>query len=94
MIKFTGVEGKIVRVNDGFAEKFAEKLSVWEKQILELIIEDPGYTTTQMAEKLSISRVAIGNNIKSLKNKNMIERGGLDRKGYWKIKKWFIAKKV
>ena len=58
-----------------------------EKQILQLITEDPGYTTLQMAKELSISRVAVGNHIKALKYKGIIERVGSDRKGYCKIKK-------
>ena len=82
MIKFTGPEDRIVRV----ADRFADKLSDRERQILELIQEDPGYTTTKMAEKLSISRVAIGNHIRALKEKGVVERVGSDRKGYWEIK--------
>lgn len=86
MIKFTGPEDRVVRVTDRLSESFAEKLSEREQQIFLLIEEDPGYTTSQMAEKLSISRVSIGKHIKSLKEKNIIERIGSDRKGYWKIK--------
>ncbi len=90
MIKFTGPEDRIIRVTNRFADKlsdrFADKLSDREKQIIKLIEEDPGYTTTKMAGLLSISRVAIGKHIKSLKDKQVIERIGSDRKGYWKIK--------
>lgn len=98
MIKFTGPEDRIIRMTDkvndkfadnfadNFADKFAERLSDREQQILNLIIEDPGYTTSQMGAKLAISRVAVGNHIKSLKEKGVIERVGSDRKGYWKIK--------
>lgn len=86
MIKFTGPEDRIIRVAERFTDKFADKLSDREKQIIALIEADPGYTTTQMADKLSISRVAVGKHIKKLKEKQIIERVGSDRKGYWIIK--------
>lgn len=98
MIKFSAPDDRIIDLNNGydnisdkfadkFADKFTDKLSVREKQIINLLEEDPSYTTTKMAKLLSISRVSIGKHIKSLKNKQIIERIGSDRKGYWKIKK-------
>ncbi len=51
-----------------------------EREILELINEDPGCTTSLMAEKLSVTRKTVGVYIKSLKEKNIIERVGSDRK--------------
>ena len=38
-----------------------------------------------MAEELKLSRGAITLNLKQLKDKNVIERIGSDKKGYWKI---------
>ena len=38
-----------------------------------------------MAESIGISTTAIDNNIKTLKEKDIIERIGSDRTGYWKI---------
>jgi ATP-dependent DNA helicase RecG len=40
----------------------------------------------QMAEKLGVSRKTIATRLKKLKEKDIIERVGSDRKGYWKIK--------
>ena len=77
MIKFTGPEDCIIRVTDKVTEK--------EKRVLELITEDPGYTTTQIAEKMSVTRKTVNGYIQSLKSKGIIERIGSDRKGYWKI---------
>ena len=98
MIQFSAPDDRIIDLNNGydnisdkfadkFTDKFTDKLSVREKQIINLLEEDPSYTTTKMAKLLSISRVSIGKHIKSLKNKQIIERIGSDRKGYWKIKK-------
>lgn len=53
--------------------------------MLELLIEDPDYTTSYIAEKLSLNRKTISLRIKSLKEKGIIVRVGSDKKGYWKI---------
>ena len=82
MVKFTGPEDRIIRVTDRVTEKVTDK----EREILKLIYEDPGCTTSVMAEKLSVTRKTVGVYIKSLKEKNVIERVGSDRKGYWRIK--------
>ena len=38
-----------------------------------------------MSEKLSISRKAVSQKLKEMKEKGIIERVGSDRQGYWKI---------
>ena len=86
MIKFTGPENRIIRVTDRLSEKLSDKLSDKEKLTLELLVEDPGYTSPQIAEKLGVSRVSVTKYIKALKEKSLIERVGSDRKGYWKVK--------
>ena len=90
MIKFTGPEDRIIRVtdrlSDQLSEKLSDKLSNKEKLTLELLVEDPGYTSPQIAEKLGVSRVSVTKYIKALKEKRLIERVGSDRKGYWKVK--------
>ena len=89
MIKFTGPEDRIVRVtdrlSDQLSEKLSDKLSDKEKLTLELLVEDPGYTSPQIADKLGVSRVSVTKYLKALKEKGLIERVGSDRKGYWKI---------
>lgn len=90
MIKFTGPENRIIRVtdrlSDQLSEKLSDKLSDKEKLTLELLVEDPGYTSPQIAEKLGVSRVSVTKYLKALKEKGLIERVGSDRKGYWKVK--------
>lgn len=90
MIKFTGPEDRIVRVSDKVpdrvSDKVPEKVSDRENAVLKLLIEDPGYTRMMLAEKMGVSRKTIGEYLRSLKEKDIIERIGSDRKGYWKIK--------
>ena len=66
MIKFTGPEDRIIRVSGGLSEKLSDKLSEKEQKTLELLIEDPGYTSPQIAEKLSVSRVSVTKYLKGL----------------------------
>ena len=66
-------------------EKVTDTLDEKSVRILELISEDPAYTSTAIAEKLSLSRKTVSQRLKELKEKGIIERIGSDRKGYWKI---------
>ena len=72
------------KVNDKVNEKVNDKVN--ENDVLSLLIEQPEYTVTQLAEKLMVSRKTIANKLKILKEKEKIERIGSARKGYWKIK--------
>ena len=65
--------------------KNRDKLSDKEQRVLELLIEDPGFTSLQIAEKLNVSRVSVTKYLKALKEKGIISRIGSDRKGYWRI---------
>mgnify|MGYP002518566295 FL=1 len=89
MIKFTAPEDRVVRLNkqftDNLSDNLSDKLSDKEQKTLELLLEDPGYTALQLAEKLHVSRVSVTKYLKVLKQKGVIERIGSDRSGYWKI---------
>ena len=89
MIKFTAPENRVVRLNkqitDNLSDNLSDKLSDKEQKTLELLLEDPGYTALQLAEKLHVSRVSVTKYLKALKQKGIIERIGSDRSGYWKI---------
>ena len=76
---FTFISGRL-------SEKLSDKISDKERRTFELLLEDPGYTTPQIAEKLHVSRVSVTKYLKTLKEKGLIERIGSDRKGYWKIR--------
>ncbi len=56
-----------------------------EEEIMKKIIDNPYITQQQMADKLKVNRKTIQRGLNSLKEKNIIERIGSDRKGYWKI---------
>lgn len=90
MIKFTGPEDRIIRVSNWVPDKVpdgvSDKVTIREKQILVLLTEDLGNTKPVLAEKMSVSRKTVGEHLKSLKDKGIIERIGSARNGYWKIK--------
>ena len=82
MIKFTAPEDRVV---GSAVKKVTERVTEKERELLGLLLEDPGYTMLQLAEKMKISRKTVAARLKRLKEKGIIERVGSDRKGYWKI---------
>ena len=73
------------RFTEKFTERFTEKFTESEQKILDELIKNPYITQTQLSELIGISKRSIIKNMKSLKEKNIIQRVGSDRKGYWKI---------
>lgn len=55
------------------------------EKILELIIENPQITQTEMAEKLHITRRKVQTSIKILTDNGYIERIGSNKNGSWKV---------
>ncbi|HJC11328.1 MAG TPA: putative DNA binding domain-containing protein [Candidatus Blautia merdigallinarum] len=90
MIRFSAAEDRIVRtsinrVTERVTEKVTEKVTEAEKELLGLLLEDPAFTYTVLAEKLGVSRKTVSARIRSLKEKGIIQRIGSDSKGYWKV---------
>ncbi|MBR4768702.1 MAG: putative DNA binding domain-containing protein [Lachnospiraceae bacterium] len=85
MIKFTGPEDRIVRVTDRVTNEVTNHLSNRERQLLQLLAEDPGYTMPQLALRMSVSRKTVAEYLKSLKEKSFIIRVGTTRNGHWEI---------
>jgi ATP-dependent DNA helicase RecG len=56
-------------------------------KLLELIEANPNVTKEEMAKQVGISTTAIDNNIKTLKEKGLLERVGGRKEGYWQIVK-------
>lgn len=77
---------KIGKVNEKVNDKVNDKVNETEKKLLALLKENPEYTVTQLADKSNVSRKTIAARLKNLKEKDLIERIGSSRKGYWKIK--------
>ena len=89
MIKFTGPEDRIIRVSDKVNEKVNEGVNVHvndrQKELLSYLVQDPGYTVSQLSEMMQVSRKTIAGYLKALKDKEIIERVGSARNGYWKV---------
>lgn len=63
-----------------------ENLSSREKSIINLMKDNNSISRKLLAKKMGISSATVARDIKSLKEKGIIERIGGDRGGYWKIK--------
>lgn len=70
---------KNVQIND------YEKLTRIEKQILDIISENPQITQVNIATRLETAPKTIQRGVATLKEKRIIERVGSNKKGYWKI---------
>lgn len=87
MIEFTAPEDRVIRsvthkATDRVTDKVTDNLDEKSMLILTLISEDPAYTSTVIAEKLSISRKTVSQRLKEMQEKGIIERIGSNRKGY------------
>ena len=85
MIGFIAPEGLIVRVTDRVTDKVTDKVTEDERSVLDLLIEDPGYTMIDLAEHLGVSRKTVAVRLKKLKEKGIIERIGSARSGHWRL---------
>jgi predicted HTH transcriptional regulator len=66
-------------------KKLGEKLSKNKIKLINLIKENPTITINILSDKIGISTTAIENNIKSLKESNILRRVGSDKSGKWEI---------
>lgn len=72
-------------VSDNVPDNVSGDFNEIEEEIIKNIIDNPNITQQQMANKLKVNRKTIQRGLNSLKEKNIIERIGSDRKGFWKI---------
>ena len=56
-----------------------------QSKIIQLILENNKVSTSEIAEKLGISKRKVLENIKKLKEKNIVQRIGTPKAGWWKI---------
>ena len=56
-----------------------------QEKIINLIKKNPGITQVEMAKALDLTRDGISYNIKTLKEKGIIERVGSTKNGIWKV---------
>ncbi|MGB5988315.1 MAG: ATP-binding protein [Marinifilaceae bacterium] len=68
-------------------KELAYVLNETEWEILKLIFDNNRITISELAKERLISTRSIEKNIKKLKEKDILERVGADKGGFWKIKK-------
>jgi Fic family protein len=72
-------------VNGGVNGGVFSGLNETQKEIISLIRENPNIRAFGMAQKLLKPVRTIENNLRQLKEKEIISRAGSDKTGYWKI---------
>jgi ATP-dependent DNA helicase RecG len=82
---FTVVFNRPKYSQESSQESSQENLNKTSKEILKLVKNKKDITTTEMANKLNISRRAIAKHISKLKENGMIARIGSTKSGFWKI---------
>ena len=63
-----------------------QKLTEGQKEVFNIIKENPAITRSGLTEILNINPSAIQKHIEILKKKNFIKRVGSDKTGHWEIK--------
>ena len=58
-------------------------LNKTEKRVIGLLIEEPSYTSANLADKIEVSQRTIERAFKTLQEKNIIERIDPKRDGKW-----------
>ncbi len=74
------MKGKNVQINN------YDKLTKIEKQILDIILENPEITQVTIASMLEMTPKTVQRGISKLKENKIIERVGSSKKGYWKTR--------
>lgn len=74
-----------INVHKNVQINYYENLTKVERQILDIISEEPQITQVNIANKLKTTPKTIQRGIAKLKEKGKIKRMGANKKGYWKI---------
>ena len=75
------------KLQDKLGEKLYEKLGENRQKIVQLIKNNPDITIQELSREVNISKTAIENNIRLLKQQGFIKRIGGDKGGRWEILK-------
>ena len=79
--------GQTVGQNGEIGEKTGQTAGqikvVEEKRLLDILLNDPRVSVREVAQQLGLSKSAVSRLMRKLKDKNIIERQGSDRKGEW-----------
>lgn len=76
------INSENISVND---KNITVKLTQTQKDILNLIKENPCITQNEIASKLNIARETVNRNMKKLQQEKIIQHLGADKNGSWKI---------
>jgi len=71
-----------LRTREKSSQKTREKT---REKIVQIIINNPNVTTSELAEQLELTVKGIEWQLKQLKEHNIIRRVGADKGGYWEI---------
>ena len=83
----SGMFDENVGVNVGVSEKnVGVKLNKTQTKIIELIRSNQYCTIEEMARFANVETRTIERNLKTLKEKNVVERIGADKNGHWIVK--------
>lgn len=74
----------------GDKQKNVTDVTARQHAIINLIKEHTNMTTTQMAERLGVTKRTILRGIESLKKKGLISRVGSEKTGYWELKQLLL----
>lgn len=87
MVKFKALQSARVteKVTVRVTEKVTDALTENEQKVLEILRKNPSATYIEMANQMNISRKAVSQKIKQLKDKGLILRVGSTKNGYWKL---------
>jgi len=66
-------------------ENWTGKISNNQIKILEAIHDNSEITFTKLSQEIKLGKTTINNNIQELKDLELIQRVGSERKGYWSI---------
>ena len=85
-----GGENSGVKGGDDFGDKVrirekAQKLTDTQEKILDCIAEDKYISVKKIAERIDISRRTVENNIKKMKESDIVVRHGSPKNGCWEI---------
>jgi len=72
---------------DRLGERLGEGLGENQRQILELMLQNPNVAIPDIAAAIGISTTAVEKNIQKLKDKGVLTRIGAARGGHWEVRK-------
>lgn len=71
--------------SDKVGDRVGDKLSETQKRILSLMQQNPSVSAQRLSEEIGISKRKIEENIRTLRERNKIERIGNAKSGHWEV---------